>query len=799
MWKALAKIIPGNRIFILLALAGITAFMAWHAGKVEIQYEAGRLLPNNDSTNIRYENFKERFGVDGAVMFVGIEDSDFFQLDKFNDWYDLTYTIKKVKGVQEVVSVARLYNLTRNDSLHKFDFNPLIAENPKTQTETDSIKKEIENLPFYEGFVFDKKSGTNIMAITFKAKELNSADRLAIVDSIHMCTSAFLAKHDNLKSKIHYSGLPYIRTQIARTIQHEMGLFMALALLVTTLVLFLFFRSLLPVIFSILVVCVGVIWAFGCIQLLGYKITSLIGLIPPLLIIIGIPNCILLLNKFHIEYTRHKDQKLAVSTMIEKIGISLFLANVTTSIGFAVFCFTNTEVLFQFGLIASINVMAMYAISMFLIPIIFSYLPAPSDKHTKHLSRRHLAKVLETIDYWVHHHRRIVYSTVITIVIISIYGITKIQVLGFVVDDLPEGHPIYKDMQFFQQKLGGVLPFEIVVDGKKEGVALKDRTLRKINKLQKMLGQYEEFSRPLSVVEAIKFSNQALNDGKKKFYILPGSLDLAKISGYSTEAKEKQDRFRAFLDSTRRYTRVSIQMADIGSLKMKTLLEELDPRIDSVFNFDHDENKWAADSLRYNVTTTGTSIMFMKGNSFLVGNLLESVLLAIVLIGLVLYTLFMSPRMISISVIPSIVPLIITAGLMGYFNIHLKPSTILIFSIAFGISSDGTLYFLTKYRQEFRHFPSSISKCVSLTIRETGVSMIYTAIILSCGFGIFTASSFGGTAALGLLISITLFMAYCSNLILLPCFLLSLEKRLTTKELLEAPIIEVDEDEDELN
>ena len=797
MWKTIARYILRNRIIIIIVLACITVFMGWHASKVRIQYELPKLLPDKDSTSIAYDDFIKRFGKDGAVMVIGIEDSNFYQLKKINDWYDLTYKIKTVKGIQEVVSVARLNNLTKNDSLHKFEFNPILNQKPKTQEETDSIKNVIENLPFYEGLLYDKKSGTQIMAITFNAKELDSKDRLAIVDTIRNHVNDFLAKHSELKTKVHFSGLPYIRTEIARTILHEMLLFMGLALLVTTIVLFLFFRSILPVLFSILVVCVGVIWSLGCIHLFGYQITSISGLIPPLLIIIGIPNCILLLNKYHIEFSRHKSQGLALARMIEKIGISLFLANVTTSIGFAVFCFAKSKILFEFGLVASLNVMATYIISMHLIPVIFSFLPPPHEKHTKHLSRKFLTKVLKTIDYWVHNHRRIIYTAVTIIVLISIYGITKIKVLGYVVDDLPEKHPIYKDMKFFQEKLGGVLPFEIVVDGKQEGIALKDRTLRKLNKLQKLLSQYDEFTRPVSIVEAIKFSNQAINEGKKKFYILPGSLDLAKIADYSSSAKEKQDRFRAVLDSTKRYTRVSVQMADIGSIKMKALVKELRPRIDSVFNFDYDENKWAADSLRFNVATTGTSVMFMEGNGFLVQNLLESVLLAIVLIALVLYTLFMSPRMISVSVIPSLVPLIITAGLMGFFDIHLKPSTILIFSIAFGIASDGTLYFLTKYRQEYKHFPNNISKCVSLTIKETGVSMIYTAVILSCGFGIFTASSFGGTAALGLLISITLFMAYCSNLILLPCFLLSLEKRLTTKVLLETPIIEVEEDEDE--
>jgi predicted RND superfamily exporter protein len=159
----------------------------------------------------------------------------------------------------------------------------------------------------------------------------------------------------------------------------------------------------------------------------------------------------------------------------------------------------------------------------------------------------------------------------------------------------------------------------------------------------------------------------------------------------------------------------------------------------------------------------------------------------------------MSPGMILTSVIPSLIPLIITAGVMGFCHIYIKPSTILVFSIAFGIASDGTLYFLTKYRQELKISNGNISRAVSLTIKETGVSMIYTAIILFCGFGIFSASSFGGTAALGILISVTLLIAYCSNLILLPCFLLSLEKKLTNKAFLQEPLIDVYNEEEDID
>ncbi len=797
MWAAIAKFILRNRFKIIIVLGVITLFFAYFAYTVEITYESPKLLPDGDTTSTEYSAFKKRFGQDGSAMVIGIKDDDLYTLDKFNDWYELSNTIKKIKGIQAVVSVARLQTIVKNDSLSRFENIPIVTQKATSQAEVDSIKKVIYNLPFYRGIIYNDTAHATLMAITFNKKDLNTKNRLAIVDSIKLTVEAFSAKHN---VEIHYSGMPYIRTAVARKIENEMTMFMMLAVLVTAIILFFFFRSVLPVVFSLAVVIVGVVWSVGLLVLFGFKISVLTGLIPPLLIVIGVPNCIMLLNKYHTEYSKTGNKMKSLALAIEKVGVSLFLANVTTAIGFAVFCSTDSKLLFEFGLISSISAMLTYLISLMLVPIVFSFLPAPSVKHTKHLQSKLITKLLQSIDYWVHHYRKRIYVAVTIIVIVSIYGITKILPLGYVVDDLPKKDPVLIDLKYFEKNYHGVLPFEISIDTKKENGVFADggRTLYKINKLQKLIEQYPEFSKAISVVEGVKFFNQAYNDGEKKHYRLPGAMDLQKIADFSeNDIKEKQGQFAAFVDSTKRYTRVSIQMADVGSIRMQELVNELKPRIDTIFNFDYETNKWLSADKNYNVVLTGNSLMFLKGNQFLVQNLLESVLLAIILIAIVMYTLFMSPRMIFISVIPSLVPLIITAGLMGFFNIHLKPSTILIFSIAFGIASDGTLYFLTKYRQEFKHNQNSISKSVSLTIKETGVSMIYTAIILFCGFGIFTASSFGGTAALGILISVTLLIAYCSNLLLLPCFLLSLEKRLTNKAFLQEPLIDVyDEEED---
>lgn len=798
MWAGIAKFILRNRIGILITVGLITAFLAYQASFVSITYEFAKLLPDDDTTYINNVKFKKQFGEDGTVMVIGVKDSNLFQLKNYNAWFDFTSKIKKIDGIQEVVSVTRVFNLSRNDSLQKFDFKPITPEKPKTQAELDSVKDVIYSLPFYSGFIYDEESNSTVMAITFDKIKVNTKERLRIVADIKAAGDAFSAEQG---LNLHYSGMPYIRSVIATKIANEMALFLGLALVVTALILFLFFRSFQSVFFSMIVVLVGVVWSFGTIYLMGYKITVLSGLIPPLIIVIGVPNCILLINKYHTEYTKYGNKARALTRMIEKIGVSLLFANVTTAIGFFVFVFTNSKMLVEFGQVASLNVIGTYFISMLLIPIIFSFLPAPKVKHTKHIEAKRLIWILDKIDYLVHNHRKAVYTIIISACIISAIGLSRITPLGYVVDDLPKNDPIYVDMKFFEEIYHGVLPFEISIDTKKPKGVFNPKTLYKINRLQKLLAKYKEFSKPMSVVEAIKFSNQAYNGGKKKFYIVPGGSDLKELADYADDANngKRQDQLKAFIDSSKQITRVSVQMADIGSVKMKELIAELTPRIDSIFNYDSELQQWQKAEDRYEVALTGNSLMFLKGNDYLVKNLIESVGIAIVLITLVMLTLFYSFRMVVISAIPSLIPLLITAGLMGYFNIHLKPSTILIFSIAFGIASDGTLYFLTRYRQEIKQNNYSITRAVSVTIRETGVSMIYTAVILACGFSIFAASNFGGTKALGLLVSVTLLFAYASNLVLLPSFLMSLEKYISRRAITKEPLIQLLDEEEDIN
>jgi predicted RND superfamily exporter protein len=777
MWKLLATKILRNRTSFTTVLILITLFMGYQGSKIQLSYDFAKVLPKDDSILVDYENFKKMFGEDGSVMVIGFQDKKLFELQKFNDWSQLSTTVKKLDGIKEVMSVGNLYTIKRNDSLNKFDFSAVVKQLPTSQYELDSIKNVINSLPFYEGLIYNKETGATLMAITFVKKDLNSKRRIELVNEIKKEAEIFSQKH---AVPLHYSGMPYIRTAIMQKVSNEMGLFLALAVLVMAVILWAFFRSIASVFFSILVVAMGVVCSLGTIELLDYKITILTGLIPPLIMVIGVPNCVFLINKYHSEYAKHHNKMKALSRMVQTIGISLFLANITTAIGFGVLYFTNSSLLVEFGVVAAVNIMITYFITLILIPIILSFLPVPSAKHTKHLEGKRINAILSFINSIVQHRRKAIYISITVVTLISIYGITKIQVIGYVVDDLPQQDPIYTDLKFFEKNFNGVLPFEIGIDTKQpNGVfANNAAALYKIKRLQKIFAGYPEFSKPLSIVEAVKFSYQAYRGGNPKYYLLPGITELKELNDYTSTVKGQENKLQSFVDSTKQYTRVSIQMADVGSKRIKEILAEVKPRVDSIFS-----------PQDYNVKFTGHSLMFLTSNDYLLKNLYESLLIEIILIALVGIALFRSVRIILLSKLPCLIPLVITAGVMGFLGIRFKPSTILIFSIAFGIASDGTVYFLTKYRHELKN-GLPVRKAIAATIQETGISMIYVTAILFFGFAIFAASSFGGTVALGVLISITLLVSMCTNLILLPAILLSINK----KDLLEELLVDIDEE-----
>ena len=762
-WTKLADVILKKGLLILALIAVCSIFMAYQASKVRITFHGGKVLPVTDSAYIRYMQFKRIFGQDATVMVLGFKSANIFQKDVFNDWKQVGNRIRQIKGIKGVLSIASSYTLEKDTTQHRFVVKPLADRLLPDDRSADSVKEKLLSLPFYSGLILSKDGQSTLMAVTFDNKIINTPARVPIINAILNEGRHFEKKH---AIQVHYSGLPLIRTIAGDLISHEFLLFLALSLLITSIILLLVFRSAYAVIFPVMVVLIAVTWSLGILVLMHYEITILTGIIPPLVVIIGIPNSVFILNKYYREFGISGNKLQALHIVIAKVGITTFIANVTTAIGFGVLCFTNSELLTEFGLVASLSVMVTFALSLILVPIIFSYLPDPKLRQSTIKDRKLMQSLLVQLDYLVHNHRKAIYAVTIILVIICGYGLSLIKVNSYVVDDLPRTSNTISDLKFYEANFNGVLPLEVSIDTKRKNGVMTQAVIHKMDQLENLISSYPEFSRSLSLVQGLKYSTQAFYGGNTKYYRLPEGMELSFILKYAGNSGKSTGLLNNYVDSNRRFTRLSFEMIDVGSDKLNKILTGLQPRIDSIFN-----------PAKYHVELTGSSMIFIKGANYMVKNLYQSLALAIMLIAGVMWVLFRGTKMILVSLLPNLIPLVITAGIMGFFGIPLKPSTILIFSIAMGISSDQTIYFITRYRQELRSTNKSISAIVSDTIRETGISMIYIAIILFFGFGIFAASTFGSTQALGVLLSITLLVAMVSNLTLLPAFLLSLEHR----------------------
>ncbi len=781
MWQLFGTFIIRNRFWLLIALGILTIFAIYETTKVQMTYDFAKVVPDDDADLIEYLKFKKMFGEDGNVLVVGVQNDKLFQKDFFNDWFQLTKNVEAIDGVEKVVSLGNIYRLEKNEDLHQLALQPLLTKPFDTQYEVDSFKNVIESLPFYRGLLYNPESNVTLLAITLTKSKLDSKERIPLVQNIETICNAFGTKYG---TQIHFSGLPYVRTIYSSKVAGEVKIFTYLSVLVTAIFIFIFFRFFSAVIFSLIVVVISLLCTLGSIHLFGFRITLLTGIIPPLMVIIGIQNCIYLLNVYHQEFRIHGNKMLAIIRLISKNGLPLFLTNVTTAVGFCVFSFSGSAILDQFSIISGINIMLVYIISLVFIPIVYSYLPPPKYKHTKHLDSVRLNKVMEFCNYLVYHHRKSIYVVTILLCAASIYGSFQVKSLGYVVDDLPKHDPVYTDLKFFEKNLKGVLPYEIRIDTKKDGGVKDYATLQKMNRLQKELADFPELSRAVSVVDFLKFANQGYHGGDAKYYIIPNVLDITDIISYLPKkeaGKANNNLLKSMVDSNYRVARISVQMADIGSVEMKNLNAKVQAKVDEIFPKD-----------KYDITLTGTSLIFLKGNDYLVQNLLQSMIAALVIISLMMAFLFFSWKMVMISLVPNIVPLLMTLGIMGFFDIRLKPSTIIIFSIAYGIVVDFTIHYLAKYRHALKKNNWNMAIAIPESLREAGPSIIYTAVALFFGFIIFAASNFGGTVALGVLTSLSLLFGMLMNLLLLPSLLLSLEKSINPEKEMSRSLVEIE-------
>lgn len=770
MWKKLGELILKYRFLLLIFMAAGTAFMVYKARQVQLSYEFANAIPTDHPKYKAYQDFRKKFGEDGNLLVIGIQTSRLFEKNIFNDYKSLCNSLKKQPGVVDLLSVTTALNLVRDSLSENLLSKNMFREGEMSQEEIDSSKTLFYSLPFYKNLLYNPETNAWLIGVRIRKDVLASKEREKVVAAISMLAEDF-GKRQQLET--HLSGLPLIRTVLAKRIADEMEWFLFASLMLSALILIIFFRSFSSMLLSLGVVIIGVFCSLGTMVLLGYKITLLTALIPPLVVVIGIPNCIYFLNKFHTAYSKTGDKRAALVMMVESMGIVTLFCNITAGIGFAVFALTRSQILKQFGAVAGINILLLFFISLILIPTILSLLPSPKSRHTKYLQNPRLNRWLARLERWSLNHRRLIYYLTGVVVVISVVGMFRLKSEGFIVDDLPKSDKIYMDLKFFEKNFKGVMPLEILVDTKRKRGATRNLTnLLKIDSLSQYLAAMPEIGKPLNITEGLKFAKQAFFEGDSLSYTPPSEFDLIPLKPYLEFKNENVDSsnsfgnlISSFIDSNKQEARISVNMADVGSYRLPVLLDSIQKKADLIF-----------DTSKYQVQLTGSSVTFLEGSSFIINGLKESILWAFGLIALCMLYLFRSWRILVCSLVPNLIPLIITAGVMGWMGVRIKPSTVLIFSVALGIAIDVTIRFLVNYKQDLARNNYDMKQTVISTIHNTGISIIYTSLVLIAGFVIFCFSSFGGTQSLGGLTSLTLVTATITNLVLLPALLITLIK-----------------------
>lgn len=859
MWNKIANFILKNRFFVLGLIILATVYLGYYAiTSLKMENKYGIVLPKDSPTTRNYNLFKEKFGEDGSTFVIAIKADSLYTQENFLKWKELGDSILQMDGVESVISEATLFNIKNIKAENRFEIQRIFSDVTFQEKSIKQIEEEVKRNPLYRKVLYNDSSNVHLMMVGIDERYLNDMKKSKVVFDIQ----DLAVEKTKEFGEVHYAGLPYLRVILAKRIQKEMYVFVGLSMLVSALLMYFFFRSFRAVMICMTVVGICVIQALGTIGLLGYNLSIMMALIPPLMIVIGIPNCIYLYNKYHQELAAHGNKMKALNRVVSKTGIAMFLTNVTTAIGFVTFLFTSSEKFYEFGMISTINIMMCYVVSLCLIPILASFVKNTPERHLKHLDRKLAVGLLDKLVYITSYRRGWVYLITLIITVVSGIGMFKMKVTGNITGDLPANDPILKDIHFMEKNFGGAVPFEVMIHYKEKGRLFGKSTLQKLEEVQNTMAKDTMFSKTISVVDFVKVINMAYYDNNPEKYEIISNRDKARLSKYidnfSVTNNNSAFSIKDLVDTTNLILRIRTQMRDVGSYEVSDKVAIVRHRIDSIMNpdkndieriykkieagnkeyidtllgnytniyngltaeisngnadlqlkFDSDYDlikqyyskpefntklRTAIDKEYFDITLTGTSVVASEGTQYLVWNLISSILFAVISIAALMSLLFTSIRMVVVSMIPNLIPMVVTAGIMGWFNIPLKPSTLLIFSIALGITVDNTIHFLARYRQELKYKRWDLKDCVAISIQETGLSIIYTSVILFFGFIVFVFSDFGGTQALGYLSAITYFVALFTNLVLLPCLLLSLERRLTTKSF-EEPMFELYDEE----
>lgn len=738
---------------VLTALVAISAFWFWRMGQLDFDYDFEKFFPVGDPETAFFQEHRARFETDNDFVLIAlVNDEGIFDQGFLEEAKRLSDTLVNISNVTDVVSaIDQEYRVPSPIGGYASD-NYMHIDQPEKYA-SDSVR--IWGSPDIMGNFFSE-DGTSLGIVVQHTDYLSKVkcDTLA-ADLEEMLT------HFEFDG-VHLAGRAVGQSYYVKLMESEMVIFVGTSFVLILIFLFVAFRSAWGVIVPMIVVLLATVWIIGLMSLAGKAIDVMMTVLPTIMFVVGMSDVVHILSKYLEELRNGAAKLMAIKTAFREVGAATFLTSLTTAIGFFTLMSSGVTPIMDFGIYTGIGVFIAFGLAFSMLPALMVLVKTPKIAQKRGQDKLFWNRQLHRAFRWTLRNRKGIAVGSLLVLGLSAWGISKIRMNNFLLEDLSDDDYLKKEWTFFDDRYGGVRPFEMSISMKDSTQSLLDyENLLMIDSMERWLQREMSMSTVVSPVALLKGVNRMMKGGGNQHFSLPEENEL--YAGKFRRQWEKilaSSKGKPLITADLDTMRLTSRMPDFGSEYIREKQEAFDQ-----FMIDYG----AAEVFDYRVT--GTAYLIDVNNAYLARNMLTGLLIAFGVIALIVAFLFRSFKMIVISLIPNMLPLIVVAGVMGFLDINLKVSTSIIFTIIFGIAVDDTIHFLSKLRIESRKGKTMLY-AMKRTYLSTGKAIVVTSIILCAGFLTLVFSDFMGTFYTGFLIGLALFLAVIADLVLLPLLLM---------------------------
>ncbi|MBA25047.1 MAG: hypothetical protein CMG48_02335 [Candidatus Marinimicrobia bacterium] len=728
----------------LIVISLITIFSIIQLFFLKFDFTIENLFPENDQEVEQYYSFRDEFGREDNIISLTYNCDDPFLLKNYLENKKITQNLSKINGISNILSISNL-----GIELNISETN--LPDENLTQKQLDEIRNYIFKYSIFTNNLISEDGTITSIILEVDESFNDHPGRLKIMKDIGNII-------DNSNWDWYETGIPVLRTKYVQYMIGDFIKFFPPVTIILLLVLYMMFKSMKIVLLPILTVFISVIWILGLMSLFDFSINIITYIVPTLVMIVGVADSVHILIKYNQDIKISNNTKISIKKTIQGIGNAILLTSLTTSIGFLSLLSTNIVMIKEFGFLVAIGVLIAFLVSIFLIPPLLILMDNTYPLKTKSSKKGIRYYILKQIVEVNKNHHFIILIISSIFIALFIYFASKVESNSALLDDLSSGNELFDDMKFTEENMGAVFPFEVIITAKDEknnfienGIA-NSRIIVFVDKIQKKINSIPEIRKTISVVDYLEIIHDNFNEeSEEKSYLNDGLIFQYFVLN--------EDIFQNLINFEYSKTRISARIKDINSTRAKEIVKEI--------------NEWKSENIPddIQISLTGTTLMALKVNDYLVNNLIISFLIAFGVIFISMGFLFKSLKLAIFSMIPNLIPILFMAAIMGIFDIKLRPTTAMTFAIAFGIAVDDTIHYMVRFRQELSMNNGDFIKANSETIFSTGNAIISTSLILGCGFLVMVSSNFLPSRDFGFLSAITMFGAIIGDLFFLPTML----------------------------